>query len=282
MLVTLLIDDTEDSTTHRENCDMRARNLYILITIVITWWALSACASDGAATTPRERVSPQAIETALTEADNLFKQREDLDKLRTSIKSLERVRDPDNRNYQVEWNFAKFSYFLGKYLPDPTEGEDHLEAGRDAGKIASRVDPNKPEGYFWFAANLGELSKRSPVTVGFRSVDDIKTAMNKVIELQPEYQGASAYDALGQVELATRLKGGDAEKAVEYLEKGVELAPDNATTRADLAEAYLAVKRDGDARKQIDHVLQMKPNPDFMPEYRDAVEKAKKLLKTNF
>ena len=106
--------------------------------------------------------------------------------------------------------------------------------------------------------------------------------MGKVIELQPDYQGASAYDALGQVELATRLKGGDAEKAVEYLEKGSELAPDNATMRADLAEAYLAVKRDGDARKQIDQVLQMKPNPEFMPEYRDAVEKAKKLLRTNF
>ena len=282
MLVTLLIDDTRDSTTHRENCDMRARNLYILITIVITSWALTACASDGAATTPRERVSPEAIDTTLTEAENLFKQREDLDKLRTSIKSLESVRDPDNRNYQVEWTYAKHNYFLGKFSTNEEEAEECLEEGRDAGKIASRVDPNKPDVHFWYAANLGELAKRSPITVGLGSVDDINEAMTKVIELQPDYQGASAYDALAQVELATRIKGGDAKKAVEYLEKGLALAQDNTNIRVHLAEAYLAVKRDADAKKQLDHLLVMKPNPDYMPEYRESVEKARKLLKTNF
>jgi tetratricopeptide (TPR) repeat protein len=261
---------------------MNARNSYILITIVITWWALASCSAKQVENTHRVKATPEAIQKALSDAETAFKDRENLDKLKAAVRELNGVRDPDNRNYQVEWLFAKYSYFLGKYLPNQEEGEAILEAGRDAGKVASRVEPNKPDGYFWFAANLGELSKRSPVTVGFRSVSDIKEAMNKVIEIQPDYQGASAYDALGQCELATRLKGGDAEKAVQYFEKGVELAPDNATTRADLAEAYLAVKRDSDARKQIDYVLQMKPNPDYMPEYRDSVEKAKKLLRTNF
>ncbi|HKP67741.1 MAG TPA: TRAP transporter TatT component family protein [Pyrinomonadaceae bacterium] len=261
---------------------MKPRNSYILLTIVITWWALGACSKEKAATGPTEKVKPEAIQQTLTDVEPLFKQREDLEKLRSAVKMLAAVRDANNRNYQVEWTFARYSFFLGKYDPNEDEGEKHLEAGRDAGKIASRLEPNKPEGYFWFGANLGELSKRSPVTVGFKSVGEIKDAMNKVIELQPDYQGASAYDALGQCELATRLKGGDAEKAVEYLEKGSGLAPDNATMRADLAEAYLAVKRDADAKKQIDHVLQMKPNPEYMPEYREAVEKAKKLLKTNF
>jgi tetratricopeptide (TPR) repeat protein len=282
MLVALLNDDTQDSTTYLENCDMRARNLYILITIVITSWALSACASNGAATTQRERVSPEAIETALTEAEDLFKQREDLDKLRISIKSLERVRDPDNRNYQVEWTYAKHNYFLGKFSPNEEEAEEALGKGRDASRLASRVDPQKPDGHFWYAANLGELAKRSPITIGLRSVDDIQEAMTRVIELQPDYQGASAFDALAQVELATRIRGGSAKKAVEYLEKGLELAPENTNIRVHLAEAYLAVKRDAEARKQIDHLLTMKPDPEYMPEYREGIEKARKLLKRNF
>jgi tetratricopeptide (TPR) repeat protein len=115
-----------------------------------------------------------------------------------------------------------------------------------------------------------------------RSVDDIKESMSRVLELQPDYQAASAYDALGQIELKTRLKGGDPQKAVEYLEKGLALAPDNSNIRVHLAEAYLAVKRDTDARRHLEQVLQMKPNPDYMPEYREAVEKAKKLIQTNF
>lgn len=261
---------------------MKPSNLYILITIVITWWALSACSKERAAVGPTERVKPEAIHQALTDSDNLFKQRDDLNKLRAAIKTIATVRDPDNRNYQVEWTFAKYNYFLGKFSPNEDEAEASLEQGRDAGKIASRVDPQKPDGHFWYAANLGELSKRSPITVGLAAVDDIKEAMNKVIELQPDYQGASAYDALAQVELATRLKGGDAQKAVVYLEKGLQMAPENTNIRLHLGEAYLAVKRDADARKQLDLLVQMKPNPEYMPEYRECVEKARKLIQTNF
>lgn len=261
---------------------MKTSNLYILITIVITWWALAACSTESTASDPGERVQPEAIEKALADSENLFKDREDLDKLRGAVKTVGAVRDPDNRSYQVEWAFAKYNYFLGKFTTDENEAEKALAQGRNAGKIASRIDPQKPDGYFWYAANLGELSKRSPITIGLRSVDDIQEAMNKVIELQPDYQGASAYDALAQVELATRLKGGDAQKAVEFLEKGVEFAPDNTNIRLHLGEAYLAVKRDSDARKQLDHLLQMKADPEYMPEYRECVDKAKKLIKANF
>lgn len=261
---------------------MRARNLYILITIVITWWALSSCSTECSACETREQVSPEAIQTALAESEDLFKQREDLDKLRAAIKSVAAARDPDNRNYQVEWTFAKYNYFLGKYSTDEDESEAALEQGRDAGKIASRVEPQKPDGHFWYAANLGELAKRSPITIGLRSVDDIKQAMTKVVDLQPDYQGASAYDALGQLELATRMKDGDSQTAVEYLEKGLALAPENTNIRVHLAEAYLAVKRDADARKQLNHLLAMKPDPEYLPEYHECVAKAKKLIQSNF
>jgi tetratricopeptide (TPR) repeat protein len=261
---------------------MKTGKLYILITIVITWWALTSCSSKSNADIPRKNVSPEAIQKALADSEGLFKQREDLDKLRSAIKALAEVRDADNRNYQVEWTYAKYNFFLGKHTTDEDEAESALEQGRDAGKIASRIEPQKPDGHFWYAANLGEWSKRSPITVGLKSVDDIKESMSRVLEIQPDYQGASAYDALGQVELMTRLKGGDAQKAVEYLEKGQQLAPDNTNIKLHLSEAYLAVKRDADARKQLDQLLAMKPNPEYMPEYRECVAKAKKLIETNF
>jgi len=128
---------------------MKPRNLYILITFVITWWALSGCSADRAASRPSQNTTPEAISSAVLEAETLFKQREDLEKLRTSIKLLSAVRDPDNRNYQVEWIYAKHNYFLGKFSTDEKESEEALEEGRDAGKIASRIEPQKPDGYFW-------------------------------------------------------------------------------------------------------------------------------------
>jgi tetratricopeptide (TPR) repeat protein len=261
---------------------MKTSKLYILITIVITWWALPSCSTECKACAPREPVPPEAIQKALADSDSLFKQREDLEKLRVAIKALAEVRDADNRNYSLEWTYAKYNYFLGKYSTNEDESETALEQGRDAGKIASRVDPQKPDGHFWYAANLGELSKKSPITVGLKSVDDIRQSMNKVLEIQPDYQGASAYDALGQVELMTRLKGGDAEKAVEYFETGLALAPDNTNLKLHLGEALLAVKRDAEARKQLESLMQMKPNPEYMPEYRECIAKAKKLIETNY
>src|SRR5687768_10937896 len=125
---------------------MKARNLYILITIVITSWPLMSCSSKQAAVNPVARVSPEAINQALVSSEVLFKQRDDLDKLRAAVKSLDSVRDPNQRNYQVEWTFAKYSYFLGKFSTNEEESSEVLEDGRDAGKIASRMEPQKPDG----------------------------------------------------------------------------------------------------------------------------------------
>ena len=58
-----------------------------------------------------------------------------------------------------------------------------FEEGRDAGKMLHEFSPTSPMGYFWYGANLAELAKLSPVTVGYTSVDDIRDAMNTVIKI---------------------------------------------------------------------------------------------------
>lgn len=251
---------------------------YILITIVITLCLQTSCSTSAVGETPAPSAAKPDPTQAIVSARELFAARSDIEKLKACVKLLSEARDPATRNYDVEWQFAWSSYFLGKRLEIEKEKIATFEAGRDAAKIAVRMEPNKPDGHFWFAANLGELSQISPVTVGLKSVDDIRDAMNEVIRIDPKYQGASAFDALGQLELKTRLYGGKAEKAVEYLEIGLELDKDNPNIRVNLAEAYVAVKRDADARKQIDELLTMKPNPDYVREHKQAVEKAKKIL----
>lgn len=271
--------DNNTSLTFRSPCD---RKVYILITIVITSYLLSACAAAGESHSQPFQADPAEVSRIMAEAENLFKQREDTQKLREANAMLSRLRNPDNRNYEVEWKFARYSYFLGKQAETEAESDKALENGRDAASIASRIEPGKVEGHFWYAANLGELARKSPITIGLRSVDDIREAMNKVIEIQPDYQGASAYDALGQLELRTRLTSGKPEKAVEFLEKGMAIAPENANIRLHLAEAYFAVKKDAEAKKQLDDLIKMKPHPDYSVEHARAVEEAKKLIEKRF
>ena len=261
---------------------MKSLRLYILITIVITSCILNGCSTSRTVENIPPAVDEASIEEALEHAAAGFDNRQDLSKLREAVDVMARARNPESRNFQVETQFAKYNYFLGIHTDNEKEAEEAFVKGRDAGKIASRVRPTQPDGFFWYGANLGELSRMSPVTVGLRSVDDIKEAMNKVIELQPAFQGASAYDALGRIELATRITGGKAENAVQYLEKGVAIDDDNSNLHLHLALAYIAVNRDKEAKAQLEYVINMRPNQDYLPEHQVAVAAAKKLLRTKF
>lgn len=261
---------------------MMKRNLYILITIVITLCLHTSCSRSTPAETAPLKASPGAVSAAISQADVLFKQRSDIVKLREAVTVLSQFRSPDDRNFEVEWKFAKYSYFLGLATKDEKEAVKIFEKGRDAAKIASTMEPLKPDGYFWYGANLGELSRISPITVGIKSVDDIRNSMTKVIELQPSYQNFNAYSALAQLEMETRIYGGSADKAVALLEKALETEKTNGDLHLHLAEAYLAVKKPAEAKHQLDLLFQMKPDPEFIAEHNQTVEEGKKLLKTKF
>lgn len=222
--------------------------------------------------------------TALKESAAFYDKRGENENARKAVKTLGAARNMDSRNFRVEWTFAQYSYFLGSRPEvDDAEAEKILSKGLEAARIAKRMEPEKPDGYFWYAAILGEQSKRSPVTVGVASIGKIREAMNRVIEIEPNYQGASAYDGLGQLEMGTLgLAGGDVEKAIEYFEKAHELNSKNSYIRLHLGEAYLAAGKKADAKKHLEHVLSMGAAPGFQPEYDQAVRESKKLLSSKF
>jgi tetratricopeptide (TPR) repeat protein len=262
---------------------MSYRILYILITIVITSYLQTACSSGESTPNLSPGASFEQITSARNSAERLFAQRTDLDKLREAIRLVGAVRDPNKRDYDVEWTYARYSFFLGSHTDNDAEAEKAFTQGKDAAKIAANMNPDRPEGNFWYGANLGQLCKRSPVTVGIRNVDEVRDAMKKVIAVDPGYQGASAYDVLGQIELSTtQIKDGTAEKAVEYLQKALEFERENSGIYVHLAQAYLALNRDAEAKRQLDHVMKMTPSPEYVPEHNDAVKEAKKLLETRF
>src|SRR5260221_65292 len=110
---------------------------------------------------------PPSAET-IAKADQLFSQRADLSKLREAIDVLRRARFDNLRNYEVEWKFARDNYFLGRHTDDDKERDKAFEDGKAAGQIAIQLEPNKPDGHFWYGANLGEQANRSPIMVGVK------------------------------------------------------------------------------------------------------------------
>lgn len=259
---------------------MRKKIFYVFITLTLTVLS-SACAaqSETAAENPREAVPAADL---IRQADEAFKERQNPAKLREAIALLKRARIAEERNYEAAWKLARYNYVLGENATDAKESEKAFTDCISAGGVAQRIAPDQPDGYFWQAACYGGEAERSPVTKGLTGAQKIRELMGKVVELKPDFQGASAYAALATVELKTSMFGGDAQKAVEYASQALKISPDNFLARLTLAEAYLALDRKPEAKKELETLFKTKPSADLLPEYRSVEEKGRKLLEANF
>ncbi len=219
-------------------------------------------------------VAPEKI----AEADQLYSQRENLSKVRLGVALLRQARTADYGRYEAAWKLARISYYLGAHTEDERERDEAFREGTEAGKTAVQLSNEKPEGHFWLGANYGGSAEHSTLA-GLSNIEDIRREMEAVLRIDEQFQAGSAYLVLGQLYLeAPRLLGGDYRKALEYLEKGLRFGSNNPLLRLRLAEAYHEANRDAEARKQTDVLLKMTPDPDYVPEYKEAADKAKKLL----
>ena len=257
------------------------RGYYRFITFsLIAVFAISCSPSKPSGPTPEEEAA--LISEAVVRADELFLEKSDFPRLAELVSVLRKVRNPDTRNYEVEWRFSRASYYLGRFTKDSGEQDRAWQEGLTAGRVASRLRPDRAEGFYWAGANLGEQSIKSPVTTGIKAVPEIRELMGKVISIDPSFEGGAAYDVLAQVELITGLIGGKPEKAVEYLEKAVDLGNRDPRTRLHLAEAYLATGRIEKSRKELDFIFGLTPEKGMEAEYEQVLEKAKRMRQKRF
>jgi tetratricopeptide (TPR) repeat protein len=258
--------------------DVRASSLFILTVIVIT---LSSCTSQSSnpVAAPAETLP---VAELIIRADKLYEQRADLTQVREAISMLRRGRTAEFQNYDVAWKLARADYYLGSHTKDETERDNAFREGVETGEAAVKLQGGKAEGHFWLGANMGGRAQASALS-GAADAQDIRREMGEVIKIDEKYEFGSAYMVLGQVDLELpRFLGGDPQEAVKNIEKGLVFGADNALLRLRLAEGYLATGRKEDARKQIDTILSMKPNPNYLPEHNEAIDEAKKLLETKF
>ena len=214
----------------------------------------------------------------ITEADTLYEGREDMNKARVAVASLRHARVADPGSYEAAWKLARASFYVGDRTESRAERNDMFSEGTEAGKAAVKLQPDKPEGHFWLGANYGGSAANSMIA-NLSSFQDIKREMETVLKLDESYQGYSAYLGLGRLYLqAPKVLGGDTGKAIEYLEKGVKLNPNHGLMRFHLAQAYQSANREAEAKKQIEALTAITPDPKFVAEHKAAVEKGKKLL----
>jgi Tfp pilus assembly protein PilF len=247
---------------------------YLLIVVMIS--VTTSCSSNSTVEDPAN--DKQLAAGYVAQADQLYAQRDDLMSLRRGIVMLRQAVTADPGSYDAAWRLAKFNYYLATHTDDKQERDAAFRQGIDAGKTAVELQDGKPDGHFWLGANYGGSAQVSTLA-GLATVSDIKREMDTVLRLDEGYQNGSAYMVLGMLYLeAPALLGGNPEMAVSEMEKGVKIGDANAFLHLHLAEAYLKVGRKADARRQLQAIIDMKPDKDYLPEYKEAVNDARQLL----
>ncbi|HBB97003.1 MAG TPA: hypothetical protein DC054_16615 [Blastocatellia bacterium] len=220
---------------------------------------------------------PQSAATYISQADQFYTQREDLTRLQQGIVLLRQAITADPGSYDAAWRLAKFDYYLATHIDD-AQRDQTFRAGIEAGKTAVQLQNDKPEGHFWLGANYGG-SLESTTISGLATVEDVRKEMETVLKINEGYQDGSAYMVLGLVDLkAPRIVGGDPQRAVTEMEKGLRFGSTNAFLRLHLAEGYQAVGRPADARQQLNTILSMTSDPNYLPELKEAQTQARQML----
>jgi len=73
-----------------------------------------------------------------------------------------------------------------------------VREGVEAAKRAVALDPHRPEGNFWIAANMGALAESLGLGAGLRYRGAIEKELEAVLRIEPAFQDGSADRALGR------------------------------------------------------------------------------------
>jgi len=184
----------------------------------------------------------------------------------------------DPKDFESAWKLARARYWLGGHA-DEKKRKTYLEAGIAAGRSAVAIAPNKPEGHFWIAANMGALAESFGMRQGLKYRGDIKEALETVLKLDPAFQQGSADRALGRwYYKVPGLFGGSDKKSEEHLRKSLTYNPNSSSSLFFLAETLIDLKKKDEARAALQKLLDAPADPEWAPEDKEFKAKGRVLL----
>ena len=212
--------------------------------------------------------------------DALYAQRGELASARRAADIWAQRLQADARDFEAAWKLSRARYWLGGHAPEK-ERRAFLEAGIVAGRAAIALEPTRPEGHFWVAANMGGLAESFGLRQGLKYRSAIRDGFSTVLRLDPAFQQGSADRALGRWYLMVPgLFGGSKKKSEEHLRKSLTYNPNSIASRFFLAETLLEMDRKAEAILELQRVAELAPDPAWIPEDREFKEKAARVLST--
>ena len=212
------------------------------------------------------------------EADRLYAERANLVSARRAADLWTAALASNARDFDAAWKLARARYWLGGHGTEAERRKD-LESGIEAGRKAVALQPNRPEGHFWIAANMGALADSYGIRQGVKYRGPIKDELETVLRLDASFMEGSADRALGRwYARVPRLAGGDRKRAESHLRTSLTYNQASTISHFFLGEFLAEEGRKDEARAEYQKVLDAPLSQLWAPEDQEFKQKASKAL----
>src|SRR5262245_12332115 len=196
-------------------------------------------------------------------ADVLYADRANLQSARQAVKIWADDVARDAQNFEAAWKLARACYWLGGHGHE-AERRGYLEQGMAAARQAKSLHPERPEGHFWLAANMGALAESFGMRAGLKYRSPVKEELETVLRIDPSFMQGSADRALGRWYFKVpSLFGGSNSRAEQHLRASLKYNPQSTITHFFLAEVLIDDDRRDAARAELQQVLDAPLDPDW-------------------
>jgi len=211
----------------------------------------------------------------------LYADRKNPDSARRALEMFAADAAAQPNSFEAAWKLARACYWVGNHAPNEKERKKALDQGIDAGRKAAALEPRRPEGHFWMAANMGTMAEAAGLTAGLKYRGTIRSELETVLKLDPAFMEGSADRALGRWYFKVpRLFGGSNKTAEKHLRASLARAPDSTVSHYFLAEVLIDEDRRAEAGVELQKVIDAPYNAGWAAEDEDYKSKARALLAT--
>lgn len=187
-------------------------------------------------------VFAQSSDSLIDRAIELYETRHlNAGNLNESVRILEEIIAAEPNNLRVHYELSKVHYLLGDAAETKAGKLEFYNRGKDLGKKAVKLDGSSAWAHFWYMVNLGRIGQTKGVLNSLALVPEIRKEIEKVLKIDPAHTGALDARAMLYYELPGLL-GGNLDKSIESLNKGIELDSNLTLLYVDMAKVYIKKK----------------------------------------
>ncbi len=246
-----------------------------------------------------------SFEAIKGEADTLWAERGDVEKLKAALVKYEQAYSAQPTNREVAARLTRGWYFLGDVHETETEAKNaafdtavswgkrclainatfkaRLEKGDQ--KEVDVVDALGAEDVpcmYWTSSALGKWAKLNGMLTSLKNIDTVKAYMTRIGEIQPDFffHGPDRYWG-AYYSLIPSFSGRDLDKSKSHFDKSIAGSPGYLGTQVLVADTWAVNSQDKATYiRMLQGVIDADPgtDPDNAPENRAEQAKAKALL----